>query len=48
MAGEISDPQRNLPLALIAGALCVMLVYLMVNVGFMYALPPRADGGFAS
>lgn len=40
MAGEISDPQRNLPRALIAGALCVTLVYLVVNVGFLYALPP--------
>ncbi len=40
MAGEISDPQRNLPRALIAGALCVTLVYLVVNVGFLYALSP--------
>jgi APA family basic amino acid/polyamine antiporter len=40
MAGEIRDPQRNLPRALIAGALCVMLVYLVVNVGFLYALAP--------
>jgi amino acid transporter len=40
MAGEISDPQRNLPRALIAGALCVMLVYFVVNVGFLYALAP--------
>ena len=40
MAGEIADPQRNLPRALIAGALCVTLVYLVVNVGFLYALSP--------
>jgi basic amino acid/polyamine antiporter, APA family len=40
VAGEIRDPQRNLPLALIAGAVCVMLVYLVVNVGFLYALAP--------
>src|SRR5256885_5580097 len=45
MAGEISDPQRNLPLALIAGALCVMLVYLVVNIGFMYALAPAQMAG---
>ncbi len=45
MAGEISDPQRNLPLALIAGAACVMLVYLVVNVGFMYALSPAQMAG---
>jgi basic amino acid/polyamine antiporter, APA family len=40
VAGEIRNPQRNLPLALIAGAACVMLVYLVVNVGFLYALAP--------
>ena len=40
MAGEIADPQRNLPRALIVGALCVTLVYLVVNVGFLYALSP--------
>ena len=45
MAGEIADPQRNLPRALIAGALCVMLVYLIVNVGFLFALPPAQMAG---
>jgi basic amino acid/polyamine antiporter, APA family len=45
MAGEISDPQRNLPRALIAGAACVMLVYLIVNVGFLYALAPGEMSG---
>lgn len=45
MAGEISDPQRNLPRALISGAACVLLVYLVVNVGFLYALAPRQMGG---
>jgi amino acid transporter len=45
MGGEISDPQRNLPRALIAGALCVMLVYLVVNVGFLYALAPAEMAG---
>jgi amino acid transporter len=41
MAGEISDPQRNLPKALITGAACVAFVYLLVNVGFLYALTPE-------
>lgn len=45
MAGEISNPQRNLPLALIIGAACVMLVYLVVNVGFVYALAPGEIAG---
>jgi amino acid transporter len=41
MAGEISDPQRSLPKALITGAACVAFVYLLVNVGFLYALTPE-------
>jgi APA family basic amino acid/polyamine antiporter len=38
MGGEVKNPQRILPLALIVGTACVMLVYLVVNVGFMYVL----------
>jgi amino acid transporter len=45
MAGEIADPQRNLPRALIAGALCVTLVYLVVNVGFLFAMPAAQMAG---
>jgi amino acid transporter len=45
MAGEIKNPQRNLPLALITGAAAVMLVYLVVNVGFLYALAPPQMAG---
>jgi amino acid transporter len=39
MGGEVRNPQRNLPLALIIGTLFVMLVYLVINIGFMYLLP---------
>src|SRR5262249_13443821 len=39
MGGEVRNPQRTLPLALIVGTLCIMLVYLVVNIGFMYLLP---------
>ncbi len=39
MGGEVAQPQRTLPLALIIGTCCVMLVYLVVNLGFWYALP---------
>jgi basic amino acid/polyamine antiporter, APA family len=45
VAGEISNPQRNLPLALIAGAACITLVYLIVNVGFLHALTPGEMAG---
>ncbi|MBV8497169.1 MAG: amino acid permease [Gammaproteobacteria bacterium] len=45
VAGEVRDPQRNLPLGLIGGAACVALVYLVVNVGFLYALTPAEMAG---
>jgi basic amino acid/polyamine antiporter, APA family len=45
MAGEVKNPQRTLPLALILGTACVMLVYLVVNIGFMYVLTPKEMAG---
>ena len=45
MGGEIARPQRTLPLALILGTACVMLVYLVVNLGFWYALPAAQIAG---
>ncbi len=42
MGGEVAEPQRTLPLALIIGTCCVMLVYLVVNLGLWYALPADA------
>jgi APA family basic amino acid/polyamine antiporter len=40
LAGEIRDPQRNLPRAFIGGTLIVMGLYLFVNASYYYALPP--------
>ncbi|MGH8296940.1 MAG: APC family permease [Steroidobacteraceae bacterium] len=45
MGGEIAHPQRTLPRALIAGTCCVMLVYLIVNLGFWHALPAAQMAG---
>jgi basic amino acid/polyamine antiporter, APA family len=39
IGGEISDPQRTLPRALIAGSAGVALVYLLLNLAFIYVLP---------
>jgi amino acid transporter len=39
MGGEVKNPQRTLPLALVLGTICIMVVYLVINVGFMYLLP---------
>jgi basic amino acid/polyamine antiporter, APA family len=37
-AGEIKDPQRNLPRALVGGILLLTSVYLAVNVAYLFAL----------
>ena len=37
-AGEIKDPQRNLPRALFGGILLLTTIYVVVNVAYMYAL----------
>jgi len=37
--GEVRDPQRNIPLALVAGTLGVIVIYLLVNAGYFHALP---------
>lgn len=42
LAGEVKDPQRTLPRALIGGTLIVALLYLALNVLFLYALPADA------
>ncbi len=38
-AGEVRDPQRNLPRATLYGMLCVLAVYAAINVGYFHALP---------
>ena len=39
MAGEIEKPERNVPRALIFGMLIVIVVYLITNLAYFYALP---------
>jgi len=40
LAGEVKNPGRNLPLALIGGGLLVMALYLFVNVSYYHVLTP--------
>jgi APA family basic amino acid/polyamine antiporter len=40
VAGEIRDPERNLPRALILGVSIVTVVYIAVGVVFLYLVPP--------
>jgi basic amino acid/polyamine antiporter, APA family len=42
LAGEIANPRRNLPRALIGGTLIVVGLYLALNLLFLYALPAHA------
>jgi len=39
LAGETKNPSRNVPFAMITGALVVTLVYLLTNTGYMLLLP---------
>jgi amino acid transporter len=38
-AGEVRDPQRNLPRAIIGGMIVVFATYAIVNLGYFFALP---------
>ena len=38
-AGEVREPQRNVPRAIVGGALLVLALYLLINTAYLYALP---------
>jgi basic amino acid/polyamine antiporter, APA family len=39
VAGEVKDPRRNVPLAMVLGVLVVGAIYLTMNMTYVYALP---------
>jgi APA family basic amino acid/polyamine antiporter len=39
VAGEVKDPRRNVPLAMVLGVVAVGVIYIAMNVTYMYALP---------
>jgi basic amino acid/polyamine antiporter, APA family len=39
VAGEVKDPRRNVPLAMVLGVLAVGTIYLAMNMTYVYALP---------
>jgi APA family basic amino acid/polyamine antiporter len=45
LAGEVRDPQRNLPRAFVGGTLIVAALYLFVNVAYYYTLTPLQIAG---
>jgi len=42
VGGEVKDPERNLPRALIVGTGAVVAIYLLVNAAYLYLLPIEA------
>jgi APA family basic amino acid/polyamine antiporter len=45
VAGEVRDPVRTLPWALVAGTAAVTLLYLALNLVFLWSAPPAALSG---
>ena len=39
VAGEVKDPRRNVPLAMVLGVLAVGAIYIAMNVTYLYAMP---------
>lgn len=51
IAGEIKNPERILPRALVAGVLCVSAVYIFITAVFVYLVPlerANSDQGFVA
>lgn len=45
VAGEVKNPQRNIPLALVGGVSVIILLYVFVNIAYFYVLDPSAVAG---
>jgi basic amino acid/polyamine antiporter, APA family len=39
VGGEVKDPERNMPRALVIGTLAVIGIYLLVNAAYLYLIP---------
>lgn len=45
VAGEIKNPQRNIPIALVGGTVLIMVLYIFANAAYFYVLSPEAIAG---
>jgi len=45
VAGEIKNPQKNVPLSLLIGTLIVILLYISANLAYAYVIPINAMPG---
>ena len=41
VAGEVKEPRRNVPLAMVLGVLAVAVIYIAMNLTYLYALPMK-------
>jgi basic amino acid/polyamine antiporter, APA family len=48
VAGEVKNPQRNVPLALVGGTAAIILLYVFVNLAYFYVLDPTAVASVSS
>ncbi|MFB3815826.1 MAG: APC family permease [Terriglobales bacterium] len=48
VAGEVHNPQRNIPVSLIAGVAIVAALYMLVNAAVQYVMPAALVGASAS
>lgn len=39
ISGEVKNPQRNIPLSLLYGTLIVIIVYVLINLAYLYVMP---------
>src|SRR6185295_9922553 len=44
VGGEVKDPQRNLPRAIIGGTLAIIAIYMLANLAYLYMIPVDAIG----
>ena len=42
VAGEVKNPNRNIPIAIIGSTILIILLYIFVHVGYFYVLDPTA------
>jgi len=39
LAGEVKDPKKNIPIALVVGTVAIILIYVATNLAYLYILP---------
>ena len=45
VAGEVKNPQKNIPLALIGGTILIILLYVFIHFAYFYVLTPQEIAG---